>query len=391
MINNYKLKFFFLLIIINKSFKLKTGNDFTNKLFRKQITLPISYSINDLVIKSIDIHNNSILILEPFHYHYECTPGFIKYFIDLGYDVDIIMHKMGITSLTIFEPIFKVRLFIYEDNEILNEKAANLSSIFQKYNFILIETTEPKMFDLYTKLNLLNCKNSIFVFHHIDYSYSFPFISKLKNCQKWSLGNFSNITYVNPNYFGYIKKKRMNRIKEFFITSTKNRTYNLLISAAEEIKKENLKFHITVVGKVETFSRTNISESLKDNFSFKYKISYINLYKHVFNSDFIIINFDPNNSEDMKFQKIRVTGSSQLSYGFLKPVIINEKFASFYNFNYSNSLVYENSNFSKVLNYAININNKEYKKLQNNLLLLSKEIYSNSLNNVKNSLKEIIK
>ena len=38
---------------------------------------------------------------------------------------------------------------------------------------------------------------------------------------------------------------------------------------------------------------------------------------------------------------------------------------------------------------AILLNNKEYKKIQNNIYLLEKEIYNISINNVKNTMKSI--
>ena len=163
----------------------------------------------------------------------------------------------------------------------------------------------------------------------------------------------------------------------------------MLISAVEELKKENLNFHITVVGKKPFFSQSHISANLNELFTFRYKQTYIDLYNSVYQSDFIIINLDPDNVDDIKFRQTRVTGSSQLVYGFLKPALINKNFANFYYFNSSNSLIYENSNLSKVMKYAINMSNKKYKKLKDNLLLLSKEIYLSSLNNVKKTLKQI--
>ena len=100
---------------------------------------------------------------------------------------------------------------------------------------------------------------------------------------------------------------------------------------------------------------------------------------------------DPNNPADIQFHKTRISGSSLLAYGFLKPVLINQKFASLYSFNSSNSFIYDNSNFSKVMKKAISLNFKDYRKLQHNLSILSKEIYAKSLYNMKTCLKELIK
>ena len=67
------------------------------------------------------------------------------------------------------------------------------------------------------------------------------------------------------------------------------------------IKAENLEFQVIVVGKWKTFTAKNISEKIKENFTFKYNISYSELYNEVNNSDFIIINLDPNNNQSYTF------------------------------------------------------------------------------------------
>ena len=226
------------------------------------------------------------------------------------------------------------------------------------------------------------------MFHHLEYLTSVPTDVKLKKNQIWSLGNFKNSTYVNPHYFGDFSLKKKNRITRFFITSTIDRNYHYLIAAVNKFKDENLEFHIIVVGKWNTFTHYNISEKVIDNFTFKYNISYSDLYNEVNNSDYIIINLDPNNKKNTAFKNTRVSGSIQLAYGFLKPVIISKDFAEIYNFNSDNSLLYEKWNFIETMRNAINLENAQYKKMQKNLKLLSKKIYNNSLYNVKNCLME---
>ena len=77
-----------------------------------------------------------------------------------------------------------------------------------------------------------------------------------------------------------------------------------------------------------------------------------------------------------------------MAYGFIKPVLIHEEFADFYNFNSTNSFIYRNSNFTQVMKTAIKLDNKNYKVMQENMLSLSKEIHMKSLNNIKSSLKK---
>ena len=336
------------------------------------------YSLNKIFMNNIINDKNTILILELYPCHYECTPGFSKYFIDLGYNVDIIMNQMGESTFRFFKDFQKIRIFFYNNILEIQKKAYNLSVVFSNYKFILYETTELNKFELYQTLNELNINKSIFVFHHIDYVNSIFFKNKLNKYQILSLGNFSIGTQVNPHYFGFFKPKTKNRVTKFFITSTIKRNYHFLVSAANKLKNENVKFHVNVIGKSKTFNKSMIPENIINDFTFKYGISYSELYKEVYNCDFIIINLIPNNQEDLKFKKIRVTGSVQLAYGFLKPTLINKDFAGFYNFNNTNSI---NLNFTKAMRDAINMKSRQYRKMKENLSLLSKEIYINNHRN----------
>ena len=256
-------------------------------------------------------------------------------------------------------------------------------------DYLLIETANPNLFKLYKSLNLLNINHSFFVFHHLEYLISIPSYCILKKTQIWTLGNFTNYTQVNPHYFGKIILRNKNNITRFFITSTVKRNYKYLISAVEKLKEENLEFNVVVVGKWTTFTYHNISSKVIDKFKFKYNISYSELYNEVNNSDYIIINLDQNSKKDVAFKKTRISGSVQLTYGFLKPAIINKGFGNIYNLNSENSFVYDDNNIIESMRDAIKLGNEHYKKMQNNLMISSKRVYDYSLLNVKNSLNII--
>ena len=385
--NKYKLiSLFLIFIIINDKkylFQNITNYNFFSFEKKSKCNLPELYSINKILSNNNIINQNNILILEAHLFHYECTPGFAKYFIDLGFNVDIIIHRIGITSFCFFGQKNRIRIFFYENIEYLKNNSDYFSLIAKKYNHILIETIEPNSFELYEKLNF---NKTLFVFHNLNFLNNFK-LQILKNYQLLSLGNLPFTKKVNPHYFGPLKLIKKNRITTFFITSTIYRSYKFLILAAKKIKEECIKFHIIVVGKVKTFSQKDIPLTLKNNFTFKYRISYFELYKEVYRSDYIIINLNPNIKADRQFKKTRLTGSAQLSYGFLKPVLIHEDFADFYNFSSSNSMIYNSFNFTRVMRDAINMGNKNYRNMQKNLFLLSKIIYKESLLNLKSYIK----
>ena len=386
----FACKFIFLLIIINIPF-----HKIEIIILSQKITIKNEYNFTNLnsiySLFQYNISYNTVLIFEAFEYHYECTPGFAKYFIDLGYKIDIIMSNYGISSFFRFEEIDKIRFFIYNEIDDIKKYKPFFKSILINYNYVIIETANPIYFFLYKSLNLLNIYHSFFVFHHLDYVFDFPRKFKLRKNQIWSLGNFNSSIQVNPHYFGNFKNnnKSKNKITRFFITSTTRRNYQPLISAVEKLKEENLEFHVIVVGKYNTFTINNISEKLLENFTFKYNIPYEDLYYEVNNSDYIIINLDPNSIIDEPFRKTRVSGSIQLSYGFLKPVIINKYFADIFNFNSNNSFIYDNINFTATIRNAINIGNKAYINMVKNLNLVSKKVYKDSLYNIKKCLNEL--
>ena len=203
------------------------------------------------------------------------------------------------------------------------------------------------------------------------------------------MGNLKNTLYVNPHYYGDIKIRNKNKRTKFFITSTIKRNYKDLISAAEKIKKENLDFEVIVIGKEKTFSKKELSENLKENFKFKYKVIFKDLYEAVYSSDYIIINLYPHYKNNDIFRSKRLTGASQLSFGFLKPPLIHYRFAEFYNMSSKNSFLFDNSNFYEIMREAILLSDQEYKKKQKNLIKLSYSLYKISLNNIIKTLNSI--
>lgn len=376
-----KYKYLILSIIINIFLKLLFNSESETE-FNKCNYIEI-YSIEKIFMPDIIVDQNSVLILENSRYHYECTPGFTKYFIDLGYNVDIILHSMGISSFCFFNPIKKIRLFFYESSDYLINNTNFFSIIRKRYNFRFVESTEPKYFELYQKIY---SNKTFFTFHDLYLLNSRCLNELIHKNQIIGLANFSIGIKINPHYFGEFKTRKKNKITTFFITSTIYRNYSQLIMATKALDNEKKKFHIIVIGKIKTFSREDIPKNLEHNFTFQYQVNYSELYKAVYKSDFIIINLDPRLEQDSKFTKTRATGSAQLSYGFLKPVLVNSHFVNFYNFNDSNSIIHDNNNFTDAMRKAICMSNKDYKKLQENLSLLEKKIYHESIFNLQNLL-----
>ena len=348
-----------------------------NLLVKKRLR-PFLY----LFDKSIKI-NNTILIFEPNKYHHECLPGYSKYFIDLGYNVDILLHTSGISSFILFKEIDSIRLFTFRNINQITKEGKKLSIIIKKYDFILFQTNNFEDRQLYNKLGLLSLNNSFFIFHEA-LSLDGNYLRYAAQNRIWTLGNISKYVQVNPHYFGNnIKIKNKNVITKFFFTSSEARNYRYLMESLKRLKNEKFDFKIIITGRSRTFKSKHIPKILNKNIKLRYGVSYYDLFKAVEHSDYIIIPLNPYNNYESLYNKIKVTGSMQLSYGFIKPVIINQEFADFYNLNPNNSLLYNNFNLYDILRKAIMLNNENYKKLQQNLYSLEKKIYLTSVANIK--------
>ena len=155
----FRIAFILLLLLIICFENHKTFLNYKNYIETK--------SFKELFNSNIKKH--SILIFEPNKYHHECSPGFSKYFIDLGYNVDLLIHRNGIDSFYLFDGTKNIRLFIFKNLKHIQRKTKKLSRIMKKYDFVLVQSTDQKRKDLYINLKFLKRNN--------DFGYFIPIIN----------------------------------------------------------------------------------------------------------------------------------------------------------------------------------------------------------------------
>ena len=135
----------------NEILKMKTIFWFLIKLYI------IIHTFKNKYLKSVSsfsnifnttIKNNTILIFEPNAFHQECTPGYAKYFVDLGYNVDILIHVSGNESFSLFPAIENVKLIIFNSIEEIKSNITKFSVIIKKYDFILLQSNYIMNFEL---------------------------------------------------------------------------------------------------------------------------------------------------------------------------------------------------------------------------------------------------
>ena len=167
-LRNNILKLEILIFLIYYLYKNRNNKIFgivKNKLLINKNNIKI-YSLYDF-LNTNRTENNSFLIFEPNTYHHECTPGYSKYFIDIGFNVDIVMHSSGKDSFCLFKRYDNIKLFIFDDIKEINSQLNRITYIIKKYKFVLLQTTKFSNYNLTSKLKLFNISNSFFIIHNI--------------------------------------------------------------------------------------------------------------------------------------------------------------------------------------------------------------------------------
>ena len=88
-------------------------------------------------------------------WHLECLPGYTKYSIDLGYNVDIILPKCLKESMEKFEPKDNLKIFEYSEINEIETNLKKFKSKIKKYKFSFIGTLDSNHFEFYKKWVIL--------------------------------------------------------------------------------------------------------------------------------------------------------------------------------------------------------------------------------------------
>jgi hypothetical protein len=336
----------------------------------------------------IETNKKEILIIEKYNMHSECLPGFIKYFIDLGYNnIDILINE-NLLKLNPFNiPLINnmINIFAYSLTTIEKFIELRICEYYKICFFNSFGYDEKQELKIYLNKNL-NFKKLI-VIHNLN------FINKKdeNNYNIIVLKNFykNNSFYeINPHYFGEYIFHNKSKITNFItVGNIENfrKNYNILFNSVEELIKNNIfNFHVTIIGKIWEISIKNIAinKNLSEYITFTGKITYDEMYQKISQADFFLPLLDP--KKHIKYLKEKTSGSFQLVYGFNIPMIIEKTFADKYEFDNKNSVIYfSEKNFFNKLNDSINMKNQEYQKLKYNLKIKTKEIEKKSLENLK--------
>lgn len=344
---------------------------------------------------NIIIKDNTFVVWEPCSKsHSEVVPGYVKYLLDLGYHVSVVVHPDR----------YKEGLFsrFHEENVSYNRiSPVKIKKYFQKSNLSnikgLMVTTIGKLCDsinydeVYFHFAPDVDKSKILMVEH-EASYAADKGSwRDKNITLREL-NYKGIksVVVNPHYFGDVNISPKNKITNFITIGAirpcrKNSA--LIVEAVEKLHKKGItNFKVTVIGKGHL---KGVAKEIRKYFDIKGRLPFDKMYDEIEKSDFMLTAYDDNDTEHIRYNTSGTSGNFQLVYGFLKPCIIVESFAPINGFNKENSITYKTVNdYSDALEVAINLSNEDYQKMQASLKKYSDKLYNSSLENLKTLLSE---
>ena len=316
------------------------------KLYSNQ---QLTFESNSDYSKNFKHHNirkNSILMIEANPFHGECLPGASKYFVDLGYNVDVILSEkeFDLNPFSNFD-IPQIQLFKMTSSEI---KSILSNDIIEKYEHIYFNSDRHL--------------NSSY-FNYFKENMKFPEGKIITMCHRpefWEENNFHDNKFkavslanlpilkekdfkvLNAHYFGEIIPHQKNKITTFICVGnieSKRKNHSLLIDAVQELKQKGFcDFKIVVIARG---GNLQIPEEIKQYFDFKGRLSYKDMYQEIKMADFFLTLFDTENDEHKRYLSSGTSGSFQLIYGFNIPCIIPEMFLTDFNgFTSENSLTY---------------------------------------------------
>lgn len=359
----------------------------TQKRLYKQLKLP-KYDFKP--------RKNSVLLIEPNPYHGEIQPGFVKYFQDLGYNVDIFMRLENYLENPFVKYTKNPPRMFFGTAPIIRNWVNKLHG--DEYEYVFLSSSAfwnwPNEYNgkyLDYLGTVPKSKNGILMIEHnaVPYLTLYDEEKYLKQGRIFALTANNGIPRLNPHYFGEFQKKDFDpNFINFVVVGGINaacKNHWMLLDTVNKLVKNGItNFMVYVIGR----GTMDIPDNILPYISVLGRLNYNDMYNTVNDSDFILALLDPNNPNHNRYKTGTTTGSFQLSTGFNKPLIIEKSFAAHYGLDNTNAVVYSGDDLYDAVATALELSKTTYNSKCKKLGTLEQQIYTESLNNLK---KAVIK
>lgn len=331
------------------------------------------------------IRPESVVIIEPNPWHGEIISGFVKYFQDLGFNVDVFIRAENYAEKPFVKfPSSNLRVFICTP-----EQLKKWCRKLDKYEHVFLSTSVfwdcgfRGLFQDWLGFEI-KCRGRVMMVEHSPQVFLDEYNMRPYADRIFALSEYENVRQCNPCYFGDIEISRTpHKPVQFAIVGTIHpdaKNHNLLIDTARHlINSGHNDFHIFIIGR----GQLKIPNDIAPHITICGRLAYDKMFQTVSGCDFIIALLDSENPEHARYRQGTTTGSLQLSLGFGRPLIISESFASAYALNNTNAIVYPENDLESAMVSAINMSDTQYKDMVENLIQKRETIYQKSINNIQ--------
>lgn len=342
-------------------------------------------------IKTPLIKNNTFIVCELCSQsHSEVVPGYAKYLLDLGYHVSVMVnpdrYKEGLferfkdENITLNKLTRKETKDYFKNNSLENVKGVLITTVGKICDCIHYD----RCYDAFNQY--VDRKKLFFVEHEASFAADKGTWNKnLITLRKLNYKGAESVV-VNPHYFGEVNITQKNEITNFItigaIKPNKKNSQMIVDAVGELVKKGYSNFKITVIGKG---SLKHVPKEIKKYFVSKGRLPFKKMYDELEKADFMLMPYNENDPEHIRYNTSGTSGNFQLIYGFTKPCILIKSFAPINGLDETNSVLYnKDEDFAAAMETAINMKSDEYKNMQNCLKNYADKFYNESRDNLKN-------
>lgn len=337
------------------------------------------------------IKDNTFLVWEPCgKSHAEVVPGFVKYLLDLGYHVSVLVSPNAYKE-KLFARFNKNENISYNKMSQRQTRRYFKKSDLNNVKGVLVTTvgklcTAPYYEQVDQTFNPKTDRSKLFyVEHEIDERVD-------RNCLPESMITLRKMDYkdaktvvVNPHYFGEIKITPKHDLTNFVavgeLKAGKKNTTVFIETAQKLIQNGITNFKITVVGKGKI---EDLPKDVAQYFDIKGRLPFDKMFDEIEKGDFLLSAYEDIPGH-IRYITTGTSGNFQLVYGFIKPIIIKENFAPINGFNDRNSILYkDDEDFYNAMVKAIKMSADDYQSMQNDLKNYADNFYNESRENLKN-------
>ena len=334
--------------------------------------------------------DNTFVVWEPCSgSHGEVIPGFVKYLLDAGYTVSVVMfpghHRDGLFSRLKHEKLFF--------NKLSRRQAKNYfkKSDLSKLQGIMVTTmgklcSNSDVAEAQRAFSETISRKKLFF---VEHDAKIAIDEKRWNCDIITLRKLNycsaQSTVVNPHCFGEVAITPKNQDKVNFITvgaiNPKRKNSMTIINAVKKLHERGItNFKVTVVGKGKL---DDVPQEIHPYLDLKGRLNFDKMYEELEKADFMLTAYDPENELHQRYNTVGTSGNFQLAYGFGKPCIIVREFAELNGFSEENSVIYDcAASYADAMQQAIEMSADVYCSKQRKLCDYASQLYAQSRENL---------